>query len=783
MKTSTLNKISAVFFLMITSFFTFSQNVNGKIWVTIEDQNVLPTSQADILVSNDAEFNNLIQTLNVTDVKRAFPSSRKASLLKVYEITSTSSSSQLYMEAVNNVKALTGVEYAPEYTTLYTPNDYSHSVANDYALDLINAKDAWGITHGSSSFIIGVSDENFDVNHEELAGKVSHYNNNGGSTSHGNMVAITAAGNTNNGTGKSSIGFDSKLALYNMDYNEILVATYSGIKVINLSWSAGCTYSQYAQDVVNEAYNNGTFIVASAGNGILTCGGSSEEYVYPSSYNNVFSVTSVGANDNHLPISGTVHTHNDKVDLCAPGYQVAVSPLNGFYMNLDGSSFAAPFVTGTVALMLAVNPCMENNEIDSILRATAVNINANNAAYIGKLGSGRLDAYEAVLAASQLQKLIINGTTFAACDNASNGSITIVGDSGVAPYTAAWNNGLSGLNISGLAAGSYSVVLTDSQGCFANSTFVVDAATPIEITGSANVACASTSGSITVNASMGTAPYTATWSNGATGMSVNNLSAGSYTVVVTDNEGCSSDSTFVVNGATPLTTTSTVTDVTCNGLNDGAVDVTITTGTPTYTYQWDNGATTEDIMDLTAGTYRLTVIDGDGCKTYASYTVIEPEVLDATLITVDPNSSALGSIDLNVNGGTPSYTYAWNTGETTEDISGLTAGYYEVTVTDANGCYVVIDTDLENTSLSSVGELTDGEVSVYPNPVKDNATINWAGSDVDYLTITNMSGQVVTNENVSMTNTFAVSNLNAGVYMINLITSNNQKLTKKFIVL
>ena len=148
MKTSTLNKISAVFFLMITSFFTFSQNVNGKIWVTIEDQNVLPISQADILVSNDTEFNNLIQTLNVTDVKRAFPSSRKASLLKVYEITSTSSSTQLYMEAVNNVKVLTGVEYAPQYTTLYTPNDYSHAVSSDYALDLINAKDAWGITHG-----------------------------------------------------------------------------------------------------------------------------------------------------------------------------------------------------------------------------------------------------------------------------------------------------------------------------------------------------------------------------------------------------------------------------------------------------------------------------------------------------------------------------------------------------------------------------------------------------------------------------------------------------------
>jgi len=500
------------------------------------------------------------------------------------------------------------------------------------------------------------------------------------------------------------------MSLYRMTYNDLLVATYAGIKILNLSWTSGCTFSQYAQDIINEIYDNGTFIIASAGNG-STCGGASN-LVYPASFDNVFSVTSIGSSDNHEKNIGdpnSTHQHNDMVDLCAPGYDVKVQPDHNWELYSSGTSFAAPFVSGTVALMLSVNNCLDNEDIEFILKQSSSDVYSSNQSYIGKLGAGKLDAQQAVLMASEFNKIQIDG--------------------------------------------------------------VVD------------MACTSTSGAITINASMGTAPYTATWSNGVNGMYNNGLSAGSYTVVITDSLGCSSDSTFVVNGATPLTTTSTVTDVTCNGLNDGAVDVTITAGNPTYTYQWDNGATTEDIMDLTAGTYRLTVIDGDGCKTYASYTVIEPEVLDATLITVDPNSSALGSIDLNVNGGTPSYTYAWNTGETTEDISGLTAGYYEVTVTDANGCYVVIDTDLENTSLSSVGELTEGEVSVYPNPVKDNATINWAGSDVDYLTITNMSGQVITNENVSMTNTFAVSNLNAGVYMINLITSNNQKLTKKFIVL
>jgi hypothetical protein len=266
-------------------------------------------------------------------------------------------------------------------------------------------------------------------------------------------------------------------------------------------------------------------------------------------------------------------------------------------------------------------------------------------------------------------------------------------------------------------------------------------------------------------------------------MSISALSSGTYTVLLTDAQGCFADSTFVVDAATPLTTTSVIADVTCAGMNDGLVDVTITSGNPSYTYQWDNGATTEDIIDLTAGTYRLTVVDGDGCKTYASYDVLEPTLLEATMTQVDPNSSVSGSIDLTVNGGIPAYTYSWSNGETTEDVSGLSAGYYEVIITDANGCQFTIDTDLNQTSLAGFGELTGNDVNVYPNPVTENATISWRGNDVDYLMVSNMNGQVVTNENVSMTNTYALSNLNSGVYMINLITKNNEKLTKKFIVL
>ena len=715
MKTTTphLSKIAAVLFFAFFSFITNAQLPSSSIWVTINNQNVLPVENMETgnLESSDAAFNTFIQNLNVVSVKRALPSSKKASLLNVYEIVSSSNSVDLYAAAVNNVNALSGVEYGPSYNTLFTPDDYTHSFTNDYALDLINAQNAWTITQGDPNVVIAVSDQNFTVTHEELVGKVVYYDaSNTALETHGTAVAITAAGNTNNTTGKSSIGFNSKLSLYQMTFNDALVATYAGAKILNLSWTSGCVFSQYEQDVMNEIYNNGTFIVASAGNG-TTCGGASN-LVYPASYDNVFSVTSIGSNDNHEKVIGdpnSTHQHNLMVDIAAPGYDVALSAAPGWYLNTSGTSFAAPYVSGTAALMLAVNPCLTNDDLETLLKASAANIDAVNSSYVGLIGAGRLDAYEAVILASQTEKLIVDGNAQVAC-TASSGSISVTGSAGIAPYTASWNNGATGMTLNGLSAGTYTVTITDSQGCFA-------------------------------------------------------------------------DSSFTVVGSTPLVTTSIVQDVTCNGLNDGNIDLTVVSGSPSYTYAWDNGETTEDISNLSAGTYRLTVVDGNGCTTYASYNVYEPELLEGTLTQVDPNSSTLGSIDLTVTGGTPAYTYAWNNGDVTEDVTGLTAGYYEVTVTDANGCQVVLDTDLQQTSLASIGELTEGDVKVYPNPAKSNATISWGGNDVTSLMIVDVNGQVVSNEDVSMTNTYGINNLSSGVYMINLITNNNERMTKKFIVL
>ena len=187
------------------------------------------------------------------------------------------------------------------------------------------------------------------------------------------------------------------MALYRMNYNEVLDASYAGARVVNLSWTSGCDYNIYQQEAMDEVYNNGTFIVAAAGNG-STCSGP-ETLVYPSAYDNVFSVTSIGPYDNHEQIIGdpnTTHQHNATVDLSAPGYDVPITAAPGWYLTGGGTSYAAPLVTGTVGLMLCANPCLENQEIEDILKLSSVDIDALNPSYAGLIGAGRLDAGAAV---------------------------------------------------------------------------------------------------------------------------------------------------------------------------------------------------------------------------------------------------------------------------------------------------------------------------------------------------------------------------------------------------
>jgi hypothetical protein len=276
------------------------------------------------------------------------------------------------------------------------------------------------------------------------------------------------------------------------------------------------------------------------------------------------------------------------------------------------------------------------------------------------------------------------------CNGGTDGAATIVVEGGVAPYTYLWSTGATTASVSGMAAGAYQVTVTDASGCSRNAEVNITEPPPIVLTFNSTVTgCTGTNtGTATVFVDGGTSGYTYLWSNGGTTATITGLAAGTYTVTVTDAVGCTQTGSVTVTGPVAIVITPAVTGVSCNGGNNGEISLSVTGGTPAYTYLWSNGATTSFISGLTAGTYTVTVTDEPGCTQTATITVTEPTVISLTLSSVSPscNAGSNGSASVTATGGTPGYTYLWSNGASSATATGLTAGTYTVTVTDANGC-------------------------------------------------------------------------------------------------
>lgn len=295
------------------------------------------------------------------------------------------------------------------------------------------------------------------------------------------------------------------------------------------------------------------------------------------------------------------------------------------------------------------------------------------------------------------------------CNGGSDGGATVTGTGGTAPYAYAWSNGATTASISGVTAGTYTVAINDANGCVAVASVSITEPTALvaSTTLDANISCNGLSdGGATANATGGTAPYTYAWDNGATTASILGVVAGTYTVTVTDANGCTATSSITITEPAVLTASTSVdANVSCNGLSDGGATVSATGGTAPYTYAWDNGATTASISGVVAGTYAVTITDANACTATSSATITEPAVLIASTA-VDANISCNGGADggatASVTGGTAPYTYAWDNGATTTSITGVVAGTYVVTVTDANGCTATSSVTItEPTALSA----------------------------------------------------------------------------------
>lgn len=279
--------------------------------------------------------------------------------------------------------------------------------------------------------------------------------------------------------------------------------------------------------------------------------------------------------------------------------------------------------------------------------------------------------------------------TDATCYGAADGSLSVTVSAGEAPYTYAWSNGSTQASLTGVAAGDYSVTVKDATGAEVVLQATVLQPTQIVINSAVrNASCSGQAdGAINITVTGGQGGYTYSWSNGATTEDLTNLKGGSYTVTVKDSTGCTAQKIIGVANDIEMIATATVTPPACGQAN-GAINVTLNGGSEPFAYTWSNGATTEDLQNLPAGTYKVTITDASGCTAELSVIVRENNTLKltATVKQTSCQDDASGAIDLVITGGTGPYTYVWSNGAITEDLSGLTAGIYKVTVTDANGC-------------------------------------------------------------------------------------------------
>jgi len=300
------------------------------------------------------------------------------------------------------------------------------------------------------------------------------------------------------------------------------------------------------------------------------------------------------------------------------------------------------------------------------------------------------------------------------------------------------------------ATGGYEQVFSNGSSADCDSTvliFLSRAEFEIVDTMTTDVGCGSCNGTLSFNINCGYAPLTISWSNGlAAGQTqFDSLCAGTYTVTVSDGIGDSLIQSFVIGGGSGLTLAASSEDISCNGYQDGSIDIDVQGGAGGYTFDWSDDSLDgeEDPTGLDAGTYDLTVTDADGCSGSVSVTIEEPAPLDLSLDIEDITCDELGSITSTVTGGTAPYTYWWNTGDLTPSLTDLNVGYYLLVVTDDNGCEnerdAVINTPLilngepQNTfesGLAASDTLNCGELSItlQANPY-DSTSFNWSTND------------------------------------------------------
>lgn len=324
-------------------------------------------------------------------------------------------------------------------------------------------------------------------------------------------------------------------------------------------------------------------------------------------------------------------------------------------------------------------------------------------------------------------------------------------------------------DLSGLTAGTYNVTVTSDVGCESTDSYTVSENPAIAVTeNTSNATCGSNNGSVSLNITGGVSPYTEDFGPDDPLA----LAPGSHTYSVTDAAGCVYNGTYSISSTGGPTLSSTKVDVNCPGGTTGSIDLTVSGGTPSYTFDWGAQGTTEDITGLAAGTYSVTVTDGAGCISSETVTITAPNAFSSSpsISHVSCNGDSDGTVTLNVSGGTSPYTENWGG----ESPSALSAGTYPVIVTDDNGCtYNTSVTVNEPSAISATATTTDTDC----NGGADGTAIlnisggtapyseNWGGEDPNSLSAGTYS-VIITDDNGCTANESVTINEPAAIVVV-----------------
>ena len=358
---------------------------------------------------------------------------------------------------------------------------------------------------------------------------------------------------------------------------------------------------------------------------------------------------------------------------------------------------------------------------------------------------------------------------------ADNGSASVIVTSGTAPFTYAWSpGGGTDSTASNLAAGVYTVTVTDAIGCTETGTAIVPSAGGLSaaISSLTNVSCnGGSNGSATVTASGGTIPYSYSWlPGGGTGSTASGLPAGNYNVTVTDADNCTFTATANVTEPPAITLLTSATPTTC-GNSNGSATVSASGGNAPYAYLWSpTGGTADTAKNLAVGAYTITVTDGNACSQSAVVNVIAPSgSLSTTISSANTTCNAIndGSAVVSAVGGSTPYTYLWlPTGGTADTAKNLAAGTYTVTVTDDDGCVQTETVTITGlTPIIANFDMTPQSSSI------SNPLINFTDQSVGAVQWQWNFGDILNSGATVKDPSFTYSE--AGSYIVNLLVTNS----------